>query len=64
MTGAVAESPSSSCRCREPQRLERDGRDCGRAELGVSDKAIRKAIAGFGGVKRRFTRPASRTESR
>ena len=25
-------------------------------ELGVSDEAIRKAIAGFGGVKRRFTR--------
>ncbi|WP_407117877.1 UDP-N-acetylmuramate--L-alanine ligase [Bradyrhizobium sp. LMG 9283] len=25
-------------------------------ELGVSDDAIRKAIAGFGGVKRRFTR--------
>jgi UDP-N-acetylmuramate--alanine ligase len=25
-------------------------------ELGVSDAAIRKAIAGFGGVKRRFTR--------
>ena len=25
-------------------------------ELGISDEAIRKAIAGFGGVKRRFTR--------
>ena len=25
-------------------------------ELGMSDEAIRKAIAGFGGVKRRFTR--------
>src|SRR5262245_5851509 len=25
-------------------------------ELGVSDEAIRKALAGFGGVKRRFTR--------
>jgi UDP-N-acetylmuramate--alanine ligase len=25
-------------------------------ELGISDDAIRKAIAGFGGVKRRFTR--------
>ncbi|MGY2938129.1 UDP-N-acetylmuramate-alanine ligase [Bradyrhizobium sp. GM6.1] len=25
-------------------------------ELGVSDEAIRKAIAGFGGVKRRFTK--------
>src|SRR5206468_10028132 len=25
-------------------------------QLGVSDDAIRKAIAGFGGVKRRFTR--------
>jgi UDP-N-acetylmuramate--alanine ligase len=25
-------------------------------QLGVSDEAIRKAIAGFGGVKRRFTR--------
>ncbi|MEZ0039244.1 UDP-N-acetylmuramate--L-alanine ligase [Bradyrhizobium japonicum] len=34
-------------------------------ELGVSDEAIRKAIAGFGGVKRRFTpRPASGTASR
>ena len=25
-------------------------------ELGISDDAIRKALAGFGGVKRRFTR--------
>src|SRR5262249_60537118 len=25
-------------------------------ELGISDDAIRKAMAGFGGVKRRFTR--------
>ena len=25
-------------------------------ELGISDEAIRKAMAGFGGVKRRFTR--------
>ena len=25
-------------------------------ELGISDEAIRKALAGFGGVKRRFTR--------
>src|SRR5262249_61282376 len=25
-------------------------------ELGVSDEQIRKALAGFGGVKRRFTR--------
>ena len=25
-------------------------------ELGMSDEAIRKALAGFGGVKRRFTR--------
>ena len=47
----------SCCRCRDgitrrmPPRRSRS-----RIELGVSDDAIRRAIAGFGGVKRRFTK--------
>lgn len=32
-------------------------------ELGLSDDAIRSALAGFGGVKRRFTPPANGTAS-
>ena len=50
-------SPISCCRCRDgTTRSTPPRRSRSRIELGLSDDAIRKAIAGFGGVKRRFTR--------
>ena len=39
-----------------PQRLNATAAIAVARELGISDEAIRKAIAGFGGVKRRFTK--------
>ena len=50
-------SPTSCCRCRAgTTRSNATAAIAVAHELGISDDAIRKAIAGFGGVKRRFTR--------
>ena len=50
-------SPTSCCRCRGATTLSNATAAIAVAhELGISDDAIRKALAGFGGVKRRFTK--------
>ena len=50
-------SPISCCRCRDgTTRSNATAAIAVAHELGISDDAIRKALAGFGGVKRRFTR--------
>ena len=50
-------SPASRCRCRDATTRSTPRRAIAVArELGISDDQIRKGLAGFGGVKRRFTR--------
>ena len=50
-------SPASRCRCRDATTRSTPPSAIAVArELGISDDQIRKGLAGFGGVKRRFTR--------